>query len=84
MQNPASPTFPVALWSARRYSAAATMSSTAEPERQYYWFGEPIDTGAVATIDDRPLGHIRDQTKTSIEQGVAFLLNEQRTDPTGL
>jgi len=31
MQNPAEPTFPVVLSSARSPAAAATMSSTAEP-----------------------------------------------------
>ncbi|MET0704563.1 MAG: lysophospholipid acyltransferase family protein [Mycobacterium sp.] len=51
------------------------------PERQYYWFGEPIDTSAVATGDDRAVERIRDQTRTSIETGIAFLLNEQKSDP---
>ncbi|MCT7661348.1 lysophospholipid acyltransferase family protein [Mycobacterium deserti] len=51
------------------------------PERQYYWFGEPIDTGAVAAADDRAVVHIRDRTKTSIEDGIEFLLTQQRTDP---
>jgi len=51
------------------------------PERQYYWFGEPIDTSAVATTDDRAVGDIRDRTKASIERGIAFLLDEQRADP---
>lgn len=51
------------------------------PERQYYWFGEAIDTTAVDPTDDRGIGEIRDRTKTSIERGIAFLLDEQRSDP---
>lgn len=51
------------------------------PERQYYWFGTPIDAAAVAATDDRAVGAIRDQTKTAIEHGIAFLLEEQRADP---
>ncbi|OBB61514.1 hypothetical protein A5757_06695 [Mycobacterium sp. 852013-51886_SCH5428379] len=50
------------------------------PERQYYWFGEPIDTSAPATTDDRAVGDLRDRTKSEIESGIAFLLEEQRTD----
>jgi 1-acyl-sn-glycerol-3-phosphate acyltransferase len=51
------------------------------PERQYYWFGEPIETAAVAATDDRAVGRLRDQTKAAIEQGIEFLLGEQRADP---
>jgi 1-acyl-sn-glycerol-3-phosphate acyltransferase len=51
------------------------------PERQYYWFGEPIDTSAVRTTDERAVSDIRDQTKASIERGIDFLLDEQRFDP---
>ncbi|MCG5434070.1 acyltransferase family protein [Mycobacterium sp. MYCO198283] len=51
------------------------------PERQYYWFGEPIDTAAIATSDDRGVGHLRDVTKTAIEGGIEFLLAEQARDP---
>jgi hypothetical protein len=51
------------------------------PERQYYWFGETIHTAPVETTDDRAIADIRDQTKTAIEQGIAFLLEEQRVDP---
>lgn len=51
------------------------------PERQYYWFGEPIDTSAVDTTDDRTVRRIRDETKAAIEGGIAFLLAEQQADP---
>lgn len=51
------------------------------PERQYYWFGEPIDTGGIAAGDDRGIGRIRDETKAAIEAGIAFLLGEQARDP---
>ena len=51
------------------------------PERQYYWFGEPIDVGAIGTTDDRAVTDVRDQTKAAIESGIEFLLAEQRADP---
>jgi 1-acyl-sn-glycerol-3-phosphate acyltransferase len=51
------------------------------PERQYYWFGEPIDTAGIDTTDDAGVRQVRDRAKTSIEQGIEFLLAEQRTDP---
>ena len=51
------------------------------PERQYYWFGEPIESAAVAPTDDRGVRQLRDQTKASIERGITFLLEEQRADP---
>lgn len=51
------------------------------PERQYYWFGAPIDTGGIAADDDRAIGRIRDETKSAIEEGIAFLLGEQERDP---
>ncbi|MBB2989135.1 1-acyl-sn-glycerol-3-phosphate acyltransferase [Mycolicibacterium iranicum] len=51
------------------------------PERQYYWFGEPIATDDIATTDDRAVSEVRDRTKTAIEGGISFLLDEQRADP---
>jgi 1-acyl-sn-glycerol-3-phosphate acyltransferase len=51
------------------------------PERQYYWFGETIDTSTVRATDDVAVSDIRDQTKASIERGIDFLLDEQRFDP---
>jgi 1-acyl-sn-glycerol-3-phosphate acyltransferase len=51
------------------------------PERQYYWFGAPIETASVAAGDDRAVGRFRDETKTAIEAGIAFLLEEQARDP---
>jgi 1-acyl-sn-glycerol-3-phosphate acyltransferase len=51
------------------------------PERQYYWFGEPIETAGVAAGDVRAITHIRDETKSAIEGGIDFLLGEQARDP---
>jgi 1-acyl-sn-glycerol-3-phosphate acyltransferase len=51
------------------------------PERQYYWFGAPIDTRGIAAADDRAIGRIRDETKSAIEAGIVFLLGEQEHDP---
>jgi 1-acyl-sn-glycerol-3-phosphate acyltransferase len=51
------------------------------PERQYFWFGPPIDTGGIAATDDRAIGRIRDETKSAVEAGIAFLLGEQERDP---
>jgi 1-acyl-sn-glycerol-3-phosphate acyltransferase len=53
------------------------------PERQYYWFGEPIDTTTVAGrhTDERTVRRFREATKAAVEQGVAFLLEEQQNDP---
>ena len=51
------------------------------PERQYYWFGESIDTTTLAAADESAVKDVRDQTKSAIERGIAFLLEEQRTDP---
>lgn len=50
------------------------------PERQYYWFGDPIDTADIAATDERAVTGLRDRTKAAIEHGIAFLLEEQRTD----
>lgn len=51
------------------------------PERQYYWFGAPIETSTHTAGDDRAVRQIRDQTRTAIEGGIAFLLDEQARDP---
>jgi 1-acyl-sn-glycerol-3-phosphate acyltransferase len=53
------------------------------PERQYYWFGEPISTATVQGQqgDDDVVGIVRDQTKTAVEHGIKFLLAERENDP---
>jgi 1-acyl-sn-glycerol-3-phosphate acyltransferase len=53
------------------------------PERQYYWFGEPISTEAVQgqQADDAVVGTVRDRTKKAVEQGMEFLLTERENDP---
>ena len=51
------------------------------PERQYYWFGEPIDTASAESTDDDAVRRVRDLTKTAVEGGIDFLLGEQRADP---
>jgi 1-acyl-sn-glycerol-3-phosphate acyltransferase len=51
------------------------------PERQYYWFGPAIETADIAPTDDRAVAALRDETRTAIEGGIAFLQEQQRTDP---
>lgn len=53
------------------------------PERQYYWFGEPISTEDVRGLqdDDAVVRTVREQTKKAIEQGMEFLLAEREKDP---
>jgi 1-acyl-sn-glycerol-3-phosphate acyltransferase len=53
------------------------------PERQYYWFDAPIETAAVAGQhgDEATVRRIRETTKTAVEKGIAFLLDEQANDP---
>lgn len=53
------------------------------PERQYYWFGEPIPTEAVQgrQDDDAVVRAVREQVKQAVEQGMEFLLAERDNDP---
>ncbi len=53
------------------------------PERQYYWFGEPIPTDAVTgqQDDDAVVRAVREQTKNAVEAGVEFLLTARENDP---
>ena len=52
------------------------------PERQYYWFGEQIQTTSVRSRhnDDTTVREVRDSTKTAVEYGIQFLLNEREHD----
>jgi len=53
------------------------------PERLYFWFGEPVDTRRFKGLqDDESLVlEIRDRVKSSVEEGIAFLLAEREADP---
>ncbi|MFN8087682.1 MAG: lysophospholipid acyltransferase family protein [Mycobacterium sp.] len=53
------------------------------PERQYYWFGEPIATESIQghQDDDSVVESVRDQTKRAVEAGLEFLLAERDRDP---
>lgn len=53
------------------------------PERQYYWFGDPISTENVQgrQDDDAVVRHVREDTKKAIEDGMDFLLAEREKDP---
>ena len=53
------------------------------PERQYYWFGEPIDTMSVSSCqdDDATARKVRDSTKAAVEHGIQVLLEERERDP---
>ncbi|MFV0494470.1 lysophospholipid acyltransferase family protein [Mycobacterium sp.] len=53
------------------------------PERQYYWFGEPIETiefkGREA--DDKVARKVRERTAVAIEEGIELMLAEREADP---
>lgn len=53
------------------------------PERQYYWFGEPIPTETVQgrPDDDEVVRAVREKVKKEVEQGMKFLLAERDNDP---
>ena len=53
------------------------------PERQYYWFGEPIYTEALKgqQADDSVVRTVRERTKSAVESGMEFLLSEREGDP---
>ncbi|HOB48998.1 MAG TPA: hypothetical protein PKK01_06745, partial [Mycobacterium sp.] len=53
------------------------------PERQYYWFGEPIPTEDVQgqQDDDAVVRSVREQVKKAVEEGMEFLLAERDNDP---
>jgi len=52
------------------------------PERQYYWFGEQIQTTSIRDRkdDDATVRELRDSTKTAVEHGINFLLGEREGD----
>ena len=53
------------------------------PERQYYWFGEPIDTTEFEGLeaDDNAARKVRERTAAAIEEGVELMLAERDADP---
>jgi 1-acyl-sn-glycerol-3-phosphate acyltransferase len=53
------------------------------PERLYFWFGEPIDTTRFAGRhdDDAAARALRDEVKSAVEGGIAFLRDERARDP---
>ena len=61
------------------------------PERQYYWFGEPVETTGVTgrhseeasqeASQEAVVRHVRENTKVAIEKGIEFLLGERDNDP---
>lgn len=53
------------------------------PERQYYWFGEPIDTSEFhgQEADDNAARKVRERTAAAIEEGIALMLAEREADP---
>ena len=59
------------------------ISPLPRPERQYYWFGEPISTEALQgqQADDAVVRRVRERTKKAVERGMEFLLTERENDP---
>lgn len=51
------------------------------PQRMYYWFGEPIETGAYKQDGDAGVRRLRDHVKREVEGGIEFLLAEREADP---
>lgn len=53
------------------------------PERQYYWFGEPIDTTEFAghEADDNAARKVRERAAAAIEEGIELMLAEREADP---
>lgn len=53
------------------------------PERQYYWFGEPIDTTEFegSEADDHAARKVRERTAAAIETGIELMLAEREADP---
>jgi 1-acyl-sn-glycerol-3-phosphate acyltransferase len=53
------------------------------PERQYYWFGEPIDTTPFKgqEADEAAARKVREQTAAAVEQGIELMLAERDADP---
>ncbi|OBK21417.1 hypothetical protein A5634_10385 [Mycobacterium asiaticum] len=53
------------------------------PERQYYWFGEPIETTEFSgqQADDNAARKVRERTAAAVEQGIELMLAEREADP---
>jgi 1-acyl-sn-glycerol-3-phosphate acyltransferase len=53
------------------------------PERQYYWFGEPIDTTEFhgQEADDNAARKVRERVAAAIEEGIELMLAEREADP---
>lgn len=53
------------------------------PERQYYWFGEPIDTTEFMgqQADDNAARRVRARAAAAIEHGIELMLAERAADP---
>ena len=53
------------------------------PERQYYWFGEPIATKPFQgrEADDAVARKVRERTAAAVEEGIELMLAERDADP---
>ncbi|RUP03395.1 MAG: acyltransferase family protein [Mycobacterium sp.] len=53
------------------------------PERQYYWFGEPIDTTEFSgqEANDNAARKVRERTAAAVEHGIELMLAEREADP---
>jgi 1-acyl-sn-glycerol-3-phosphate acyltransferase len=53
------------------------------PERQYYWFGDPIHTKEFKgqEADDNAARKVRERTAAAIEEGIELMLAEREADP---
>jgi 1-acyl-sn-glycerol-3-phosphate acyltransferase len=59
------------------------LSPVPRPERQYYWFGEPIPTAEFKgrEADDNVARKVRERTAAAVEHGIELMLAEREADP---
>ncbi|WP_205873097.1 lysophospholipid acyltransferase family protein [Mycobacterium camsae] len=59
------------------------LSPVPRPERQYYWFGDPIDTAHLhgQEANDNAARKVRERTAAAVEHGIELMLAEREADP---
>lgn len=59
------------------------LSPVPRPERQYYWFGEPIETAQFQgqEADDNVARKVRESVAAAVERGIELMLAEREADP---
>jgi 1-acyl-sn-glycerol-3-phosphate acyltransferase len=59
------------------------VSPLPRPERLYFWFGQPVDTGRYrgAGENDAAARAVRDEVRAAVQAGIQLLLAERERDP---